>query len=103
MRSLGIGVEQVSDIRQWRELLYYAHKYASHRTFQRQVSKFVIDITVDDDDIASRFERFLHHHSQVDGVQQIKRMARDGQIPGADVLVATVHRLVRRADAAFAS
>ena len=43
-----------------------------------------------------------HHAAKMDGVQQVKEMPGQREVPAADVLISAVHRLSRRSDPALA-
>src|SRR5690348_7313421 len=75
--SLGISIEQVSNIRPRSKFLDHPQKAPRHGTLQREVRELVIDVSVDDHHVVTGLHGIPYHDSEMHGVKKVETMARD--------------------------
>jgi hypothetical protein len=105
MGASRISIEQVGKVWPGNEAMHDLHKKAAQRIVEVQVDKFVVEVTVEHDDIwdaAGIPGAFTCGHSaKIRCVQKVEKITTEGQMPSSHVLVTTIHRLAWSANAAF--
>src|SRR5262245_45239958 len=99
----GISVKQVGHSRPRSQAVHELDKQPAQRITQVEVHQLVVDVTVQNDDLDAAPPPFVcDDQAKVEGVQQVKKMTGQRDVPSAHILVAAVHWLSRHSNAPLA-
>jgi hypothetical protein len=99
VRCLGIGIEEIGDVRIGNDAPDHARIHARDSMTQVKIGEFIVGISVEYNEVAISAELILNHRSQRDRIDQVEEKTKAGHQPAPDVLIAPIDRSLGAANA----